>query len=1012
MALLVVSTLGPLACNKPGTSTSPVGTARVVVRPLVPESYLGRVTVTVTEGGGPAMAPMVASLDRSGSQWIGRVDGIPAGPQRSFDVIAFDAQGRALFAASASADVLADQATVVSISLDNRSPGTFQNAFPVIDSVTWTPAAPHPLDTVRLHVSAHDPDPGDVLSYDWSSTCGTVDAPASTTPTWTAPAQPGSCVLSVAVTDSHAATVGFDFVVPVTPVNGGGDVTATVNSWPVIDSLGGALAVWNGGISGDLVVTASDPDGDSLSYSWQSNCAGIAFDVRTPYSLTTPHVTLPAASAPCTVSVAVWDGVAPRPTLGSLFLGPEVVLLNCQNVVCPAGQACDAWDGFCKPTGSCTASCTGKACGSDGCTGSCGTCAAGAACSASGQCVPVCLPACTGKVCGPDGCGGICGSCSTNATCNGTTGQCVCAPACTGRACGPDGCGGSCGTCTSGACNAVTGQCSCTPSCTGRVCGSDGCGGSCGSCSSGTCNDAAGQCSCTPSCAGRICGSDGCGGSCGTCSTGTCDSSGQCSVVPTGVVPSVARDLLLAPGSLQPAGLAMDGAGATFVAGSFNSAVPVDFQTAPGKPAIPLQPIGGYDIFVGRYDTTGNIVWGVDIGDDDGVSANDQKATGAAVNAAGRVGIIGSMIGSVTFGSSTVIGSSTTAYLAALSAADGSRLWGKGFNLGANGQFYGVAASPQDASGRFAVCGQASQAATTLVPGATYGGLADLVIAVFDSSGNRLWSRQIGGAGNENCRAIAVDDAGNVYAAGQYDGASITFPPLAAMAGPGATSRKFLWLAKFDGSTGNALAQASFSNASPATTPIQAFPEALAIDPTGNLLVGAHFSGTLVGGTATLTSAGGDDALVLKLDGATLAPAWNPVRFGGTGNDYLKGIASTPSGDIVVAGTVNPSSASFETANGGFDTNGAVQLTVNGSTAPDQFVVKLDGATGAAQDARTYGDTSAQNGGFVVVNRFAPSGEVTFVGSLSGAATFGAAGTLTAQNPSGLDVSLVFSELR
>jgi hypothetical protein len=36
---------------------------------------------------------------------------------------------------------------------------------------------------------------------------------------------------------------------------------------------------------------------------------------------------------------------------------------------------------------ACTPSCTGKACGSDGCGGSCGTCAGGTTCSAAGQCV-------------------------------------------------------------------------------------------------------------------------------------------------------------------------------------------------------------------------------------------------------------------------------------------------------------------------------------------------------------------------------------------------------------------------------------------------------------------------------------------------------------------------------------------------------------------------------------------------------------------------------------------------
>jgi hypothetical protein len=109
-----------------------------------------------------------------------------------------------------------------------------------------------------------------------------------------------------------------------------------------------------------------------------------------------------------------------------------------------------AYRGLPAETCECTASCSGKQCGSDGCGGSCGTCGAGTTCS-GGQCV--CAPACGGRQCGDDGCGGSCGSCAQGNTCTG--GQCVCVPSCGGRQCGDDGCGGSCGSCAQGTfCNA------------------------------------------------------------------------------------------------------------------------------------------------------------------------------------------------------------------------------------------------------------------------------------------------------------------------------------------------------------------------------------------------------------------------------------------------------------------------------------------------------------------------------------------------------------------------------
>lgn len=69
----------------------------------------------------------------------------------------------------------------------------------------------------------------------------------------------------------------------------------------------------------------------------------------------------------------------------------------------------------------CTANCSGKTCGSDGCGGTCGSaCGAGQACDATGHCA-ACTPQCSGKSCGPDGCGGVCGMCAADEGCdNGT----------------------------------------------------------------------------------------------------------------------------------------------------------------------------------------------------------------------------------------------------------------------------------------------------------------------------------------------------------------------------------------------------------------------------------------------------------------------------------------------------------------------------------------------------------------------------------------------------------------
>ncbi|MFT7624840.1 MAG: agmatine/peptidylarginine deiminase, partial [Myxococcota bacterium] len=206
---------------------------------------------------------------------------------------------------------------------------------------------------------------------------------------------------------------------------------------------------------------------------------------------------------------------------------------------------------------TCTPSCTGSACGSDGCGGSCGACASGETC-VSGQCEAPddpcggisfqgCCEGNTLKYCDNgqaqsvscnDGCGwqsgqgwyncGFTGTDPTGANPKACASECT--PDCSGKTCGDDGCGGSCGSCSGGQ-TCTGGQCECVADCSGKLCGGDGCGGSCGTCAGGSSCSTSGQCvdDCAPDCSGKACGTDGCGGTCGTCDAGaTCTATGQC----------------------------------------------------------------------------------------------------------------------------------------------------------------------------------------------------------------------------------------------------------------------------------------------------------------------------------------------------------------------------------------------------------------------------------------------------------------------------------------------------
>jgi len=144
---------------------------------------------------------------------------------------------------------------------------------------------------VTLHVNAYDPD-GDRMYPTWYATAGYLSSRNSFSPTYTAPQVRSATTLSItcSVRDSRGA-MGTDRVY-VTVIPGSGPIPGQ-NRNPTVTISGTATVN-----SGDLIrvsVSASDPDGDRLSYSWYategalSNPSGTSTTVTTPTFINTPR---------------------------------------------------------------------------------------------------------------------------------------------------------------------------------------------------------------------------------------------------------------------------------------------------------------------------------------------------------------------------------------------------------------------------------------------------------------------------------------------------------------------------------------------------------------------------------------------------------------------------------------------------------------------------------------------------------------------------------------------------
>jgi hypothetical protein len=141
-------------------------------------------------------------------------------------------------------------------------------------------------------------------------------------------------------------------------------------------------------------------------------------------------------------------------------------------------------------------------------------------------------------------------------------------------------------------------------------------------------------------------------------------------------------------------------------------------------------------------------------------------------------------------------------------------------------------------------------------------GSGDIFVQKLDASGNFVWARGMGGTSDDVGRGIAVDSAGNVYTTGYFNG-TVDFDPGAGTVNLSSAGGRDIFVQKLDasgnlvwargmGGTNNDDGQASRWTARATSTPRALFNGTVDFDP------GA--------GTVNLSSAGGYDIFVQKLD--------------------------------------------------------------------------------------------------------------------------------------------------
>ena len=145
----------------------------------------------------------------------------------------------------------------------------------------------------------------------------------------------------------------------------------------------------------------------------------------------------------------------------------------------------------------------------------------------------------------------------------------------------------------------------------------------------------------------------------------------------------------------------------------------------------------------------------------------------------------------------------------------------------------------------------------------------------------------------------------------------------------------------------------------------------MATDSDGNVFLTGYFSGVLDFGGQELTSAGGSDIFVAKLD-PTGKHLWSK-HYGDEQEQYANAIAVDAAGDVYVTGEFK-----------GKVNFGSAELLSAGSI--DAFLAKLDGGSGSQLWSKKFGDSSDQSGRGVACDS---TGNVVVTGSMAGTVGFG-----------------------
>ena len=202
----------------------------------------------------------------------------------------------------------------------------------------------------------------------------------------------------------------------------------------------------------------------------------------------------------------------------------------------------------------------------------------------------------------------------------------------------------------------------------------------------------------------------------------------------------------------------VDHNGNIFVAGYFGGTCDFD----PGSGTANLTSNGGWDIFLAKYDASGNYLWAIRMGS----SSSAELARGLAVDMNGNPLVGGNFYGTADFdpgtGTANLVSNGSSDLFLAKYDPNGNYLWAFGLGGGDRDYVQEVAVDGNNnpvITGYFRNSTDFNPSGGAIITAQGWDGY----LAKYDPNGNYLWAFGLGGAGTDNGEGVHVDAANNIY---------------------------------------------------------------------------------------------------------------------------------------------------------------------------------------------------------------------------------------------------------